>query len=39
MNIILLREGKMHKMHKRNNIPKNSCKGTHKVATLGRKKE
>jgi hypothetical protein len=39
MNIILLRKGKMHKRNKRNNIPKNSCKGTHKVATLRKKKE
>jgi hypothetical protein len=27
-------QGKMHKMHKRNNILKNSCKGIKKVAIL-----
>ncbi len=29
----------MHKMHKRNEILKNSCKGTQRATTLRRKRE
>jgi hypothetical protein len=35
-NIVLLKRGKMHKMHKKNKIMKNSCEGTKRATTLRR---
>jgi hypothetical protein len=37
-NITFWKKGKMHKMHKRNEILKNSCDGTQRAIALQRKR-